>query len=231
MKIENPEKQLILGIDDAGRGPVIGPMALAGCLVNNEIEKEFKELGVKDSKLLLPKKRELLAEKIKQKSLSYFVVLTYPYEIDSKIKSGINLNRVEAEKASEIINNIAEKYPDEKIRVVIDCPSPNKESWRKVVIRKICRQENIFVACEHKADRDYVAVSAASILAKSRREEEIEKLKQKIGMDFGSGYPHDPKTIEFLKNYSREYEKDGIFRETWQTWENNKAEKEQKKLF
>ena len=47
---------LLLGIDDAGRGPVIGPMVLAGCLIDEETEKEFKKIGVKDSKKLTQKK-------------------------------------------------------------------------------------------------------------------------------------------------------------------------------
>ena len=221
--------ELIIGIDDAGRGPVLGPMALAGVLVNKEIENKFKKLGVKDSKLLTSEKREELAKKIKEKAIAFYVALTHANEIDSKIKTGTNLNKVEAEKAAEIINNLT-KETEESIKVVIDCPSPNKESWRKDVLRKISRQENLLVACEHKADRDYVAVSAASILAKSAREKEISLLKKKIGKDFGSGYPNDPKTIKFLKKYSEEHKKDGIFRETWATFKNHKKEKQQKKL-
>ncbi len=220
---------LILGIDEAGRGPLIGPMAIAGCLIDEKIEIESKKLGVKDSKLLLSKKRELLAKKIKEKAIAYHVLLIHPYEIDSKIKSGVNLNRVEAEKAAEIINQLSKKI-EEPLKVVIDCPSPNKELWKKYVLRKITKQDNIFVVCEHKADKNHIAVSAASILAKCAREREVAKLKKKIGKDFGSGYSHDPKTQEFLRQYSKEHKKDGIFRETWQTWQNHKKQKEQKKL-
>jgi ribonuclease HII len=204
-------------------------MALAGVLVNKEIENKFKELGVKDSKLLTSEKREELAKKIKEQAITFYVALTHANEIDSKIKTGTNLNKVEAEKAAEIINNLT-KETEKPIKVIIDCPSPNKESWRKDVLRKVNRQENLLVACEHKADRDYIAVSAASILAKSAREKEISILKKKIGKDFGSGYPNDPKTIKFLKKYSEEHKKDGIFRETWATFKNLKKEKQQKKL-
>ena len=223
------ETELILGIDDAGRGPLIGPMALAGCLTTRMREKEFKALGVKDSKLLSPRKREWLAKKIKEKALSFHVTLSHPPEIDARAGNGLNLNKIEAIKAAEIINKLT-KERKEKIRIIIDCPSPNRESWKGYVMEHVNKNKNLSVACEHKADRDYVAVSAASILAKSAREKGIEKIKKKIGKDFGSGYPNDPKTIEFMKKYSKEHRKDGIFRETWATFQNHKKQKEQKKL-
>ena len=75
---------LILGIDDAGRGPVVGPMVLAGCLIDDETERKFKRMGVKDSKQLTPKRREFLAEKIKEDAETFEVVLAKPDEIDGK---------------------------------------------------------------------------------------------------------------------------------------------------
>jgi len=232
MNIKQEKPELILGIDDAGRGPLIGPMALAGCLINSEIEKEFKKLGVKDSKMLTPIKREFLAKKIKEKAIAYHVCHVHPFEIDGRTKQGLNLNKIEAIKSAEIINFLVNEQKEKRIRVMIDCPSPNRESWKNYVIQHIFNKnkKNLSVQCEHKADRDYIAVSAASILAKSAREKEVAKIKEKIGKDFGSGYTHDPKTLEFLKKYSAEHKKDGIFRETWATWQNHKAKKEQKNL-
>ena len=204
-------------------------MALAGCLINPEIETEFKKLGVKDSKMLTPLKREFLAKKIREKAISYHVCLVHPYEIDGRAKQGLNLNKIEAIKSAEIINKLT-KGQKRKIKVVIDCPSPNRESWRAYVLQHIIKNKNLTVACEHKADRNHIAVGAASILAKSAREKGVAKIKKKIGKDFGSGYTSDSRTIEFLKKYSVEHRKDGIFRETWATWKNHKAKKEQKKL-
>lgn len=223
------EQEFILGIDDAGRGPLIGPMALAGCLVTKDIEKYFKKIRVRDSKLLAARTREHLARKIKEKAISYKVELSHAHEIDARAGAGLNLNKIEAIKAAKIINKLT-KERHENIKVIIDCPSPNRESWKRYVLQHVHKNKNLIVACEHKADRDYVAVSAASILAKSAREKGIAKIKKRIGKDFGSGYPNDPKTIEFLKKYSKEHKKDGVFRETWATFQNHKKQKEQKKL-
>ncbi len=102
-------KELIIGIDDAGRGPVIGPMVLAGCLIYKEVEEELRRAGIKDSKLLTAKKREELAEIIKEMVIdSHFIILS-PAEIDTGMGFGVNLNEVEAIAAAGIVNKLAEK--------------------------------------------------------------------------------------------------------------------------
>ena len=217
-----------LGIDDSGRGPVIGPMIIAGCLLNAKDEAELKKLGVKDSKQVHTNKRKILAEEIRKKALSYHVLVIYPNEIDSRGEIGLNLNKLEAIKMAEVINNLNN---GEKIKVYVDCPSPNIPVWKNFLMRYIDKKKNLIIHCEHKADVNHVSCSAASILAKERREEEVEKIKKLIGSDFGSGYPADPITIKFLKeNYSK-HKPDGIFRETWGTIANHKKSKEQKRLF
>src|SRR3972149_4431396 len=109
---------LILGIDDAGRGPVIGPMVLAGCLITEEAEKEFRKLGVKDSKQLTRKRRAFLESFIKEKATAFAIQIIHASEIDRKNKEGTNLNDVEAEMASLIVNNINKGFG--KIKVDID---------------------------------------------------------------------------------------------------------------
>lgn len=222
------KEHLILGIDDAGRGPIIGPMVIAGCLVTKEIETEFKEKGVKDSKQLSPKRREVLAKLIKEKAIAYHIVKIEPEEIDMRNGSGTNLNYLEAIKMAEIINALNKK--NEKIKVFIDCPSVNIRSWTSYLKKYIENSENLEIIAEHKADINYPCVSAASILAKTIRDEEIEKLKKKLGIDFGSGYSSDPLTCKFLKEYSKKHEHDGIFRKTWQTWKDLCSNNKQKKL-
>ena len=219
---------LVLGIDDSGRGPIIGPMILAGCLISSELEKEFKEKGVKDSKKLTPVRREILAEIIRTKALSYHIEVVFPDEIDSSINSGTNLNTLEAIKAAEIINKLNKDF--DKIRVVVDCPSPNIPAWRNTLKSYVKNTKNIEFVVEHKADVNHIACSAASVIAKSQREKEVAKIKKQIGKDFGSGYPSDPTTCKFLQDYSRKHENDGIFRKTWQTWKDACGKRQQKEL-
>lgn len=208
--------ELILGIDDAGRGPVIGPMILAGCLIDEATEKEFKKLGIKDSKELTPKRREFLAAIIREKSETFEVVLAHPIEIDEKLTSGINLNILEALKTAEIINKINKGY--NKIKVIIDCPSVGISKWADFLKTKIENLSNLEVVCEHKADKNHISVSAASILAKSAREKEMDGLRKIYGEELGSGYTSDPSTIKFLEKNAQVHENSGIFRKTWETW-------------
>jgi ribonuclease HII len=204
----------ILGIDDAGRGPLIGPMILAGVLLEEEDEEKLDSLGVDDSKQLTQNVRVKLAKTIIDYAKNYKVVISTPQEIDKEVDGGMNLNTLEAKKAAQIINELNN---GEKIKVVVDCPSINTKAWQKTMMDFVEKKDNLEVYCEHKADANHTSVSAASILAKVRREEEIDKLKINFG-DFGSGYPSDPITKKFLKERGSELKDSGIFRKSWQTW-------------
>ncbi|MBR9702126.1 ribonuclease HII [Candidatus Pacearchaeota archaeon] len=209
---------LILGIDDAGRGPVIGPMILAGCLLEKRVEDELIKLGVKDSKQLTHKRREFLAEKIREKVENFEIVIIYPDEIDTENKNGTNLNDLEAFACARIINKMNEG--DKKIKVVVDCPSVSLVKWGDFLRARIDNLSNLDLACEHKADRNHIAVAAASILAKSEREKEMGQIKEKYGDEVGSGYTSDPLTQKFLAKYAGKHKDAGIFRKTWITWKN-----------
>ena len=219
----------MLGIDDAGRGPVIGPMALAGCLVDEKTEREFKKLGVKDSKQLTQKRREFLEEKIKEKVETFEIVLASPEQIDSANSKGVNLNELEAIMTSKIINRINKGF--KKIKVIVDCPSVSIEKWQDLLKTKIKNLSNLEVHCEHKVDKNHISVSAASILAKSTREKEMTKLKEIYGNGIGSGYCSDPLTCKFLETHAHKHEDTGIFRKTWSTWQRAIAISKQKRLF
>ena len=221
---------LTLGIDDAGRGPLIGPMILAGVLLNSEQEKFLKKHNVRDSKVVEHPMRVKLSKIIKEGSEGFFVVKATPEEIDSAIISGKNLNTLEAMKMAEVINEINDgKFRKLEIKVIVDCPSVNIRAWQGTLMHYLKNIENLDLHCEHKADVNHPAVSAASILAKVAREEAVAKLKKEFG-DIGSGYPSDPNTIKFLKKYGKKYENSGIFRKSWSTWKSLFSEPGQKTM-
>ncbi len=218
---------LIIGIDDSGRGPLIGPLILAGVLLTKQQEELLKKKGAKDSKALKHPLRIKLSKIIKNNSLKYEIVKTYPEKIDESINSGTNLNTLEAINTAEIINSLNNKK--DKIKVIVDCPSTNKRLWLGTLSKYIEYKENLEILCEHKADVNHPAVSAASILAKVAREEEVKIIHKKYG-DFGSGYPADERTIKFLKENGIKLKNTGIFRKTWQTWKTLFPEKNQSSL-
>ena len=221
-------KELILGIDDAGRGPVIGPMVLAGVLCDKETENYFRKLGVKDSKGLTQKRREFLEEKIKEKAETFEISISLPDEIDGKNGEGIKLNELEAMQCAKIINKINKGY--DKIKIVIDCPSVNLTTWMDYLKTYIENLSNLEISCEHKADKKHISVGAASILAKCVREKEMKELKKIYGEELGSGYTSDPLTIKFLEKFAEKYKDKGIFRKTWTTWQKAIKKLEQQTL-
>jgi len=211
----------ICGIDDSGRGPVIGPMVLAGVVVDEEDLPKLKSIGVKDSKLLTPNQREKLYPEILKIVKKYNIIKVSPEEIDKAVMSeeGSNLNYLEAEKMAEIINSLR---PD---KVIVDCPSNNKKAFASFLQSKL--KVNTSLRCEHKADILFCEVSAASILAKVTRDREIELIKKEIGINFNSGYPADPVTKKFLKENWNKYPK--IFRHSWSSYKEYSEGKKSKK--
>ena len=212
---------LICGIDDAGRGPVIGPMVLSGVLVDENDTESLKSIGVRDSKKLTPKKRTYLYNKIIKIAKKYSILTVFPDEIDGKLNHGINLNDIEAIKSAQIINELRPE------RAIIDCPSPNLKAWKNYVL-ELLNDKKIDLIVEHKADSNHIPCAAASILSKVTRDAEIEKIKKKIGVDFGSGYSSDERTQKFLKENIDKYPE--IFRKSWSTYLDHKGKKVQKKL-
>src|SRR3989339_334134 len=111
---------LICGIDEAGRGPIIGPMVMAGIVVDEEGSESLKSIGAKDSKMLSPSKRAFLFPKIIKIVKKYKIVIVEPEEIDDALKSDhLNLNWLEAHKSAEIINALKPQM------AIVDSPSNN----------------------------------------------------------------------------------------------------------
>ncbi|MEA3248688.1 MAG: ribonuclease HII [Nanoarchaeota archaeon] len=215
----------LIGIDDAGRGPVLGPMILAGVLIECDEEFGIKKMGAKDSKLLTPKQRKELREKIISK-FDYHIEVAEPIDIDESD----NLNYLEAIKTAIIINKLTWGL-SEPVKVIVDCPSVNISSWSRDVQKLIKRPELVSLVCEHKADLNHPVVSAASIIAKERREDEMKKLRKEFGIDFGSGYPADPKTKNFIEENFNNSEYKKIIRFSWNTVKRLLKAKNQKNLF
>lgn len=188
---------MICGIDEAGRGPIVGPMVMAGVSASNKNLTRLKKLGIKDSKLLTKEKREELYDQIIDIVDAYEIISVNAQEIDEYNFSGINLNKMEALIAGKIIN----KLDPEKVWV--DSPEPANGGAKFGYMI----QEHLKVDCEiiaeHKADLNYVIAGAASILAKVVRDRELEKIKNEIGANIGSGYPHDPLCVAYLKDNFR----------------------------
>jgi ribonuclease HII len=186
---------MILGIDEAGRGCIIGPMMICGVLMDQSVEKALTKMGVKDSKQLSPAKRDSLTSGILSIISKHKLVEVGPSEIDRSVRSS-GVNVLEAEKMAEIIAHFKPSI------AIVDAPGRGG-NYHKLLSHLLPRSVDI-MSLNH-ADEIYPVVSAASILAKVRRDQSIRNLHNKYG-DFGSGYTFDKKTIAFLKRWYDKYD-------------------------
>lgn len=184
---------LIAGVDDAGRGAVIGPLVIAGVVLEADDLPKLKEIGAKDSKLLSPHRREILSAEIRKIVKKYAVLKLQPDEIDAVVRSGRKLHKLNWLEAYTMARVIDTLKPD---KVYVDASDVLEERFKQHILE--CLSFKVDIVSEHKADRNYVAVSAASIIAKVERDKEISLLAEVYG-DFGSGYPSDPRTMHFLE--------------------------------
>ncbi len=217
-----PEAELIAGIDEAGRGAVMGPMVIAGVSMDPRHESKLRKLGVKDSKLLTPKRREKLAEAIEKLVRDVIVIKIGPCKIDNYRKTGVSLNQIEAIKMADIVNYLKPG------KVYIDSPDTNINKFQRFLKRMINHEHEMVL--EHYADTKYMSVAAASIIAKVTRDKDIEELKEKHGK-IGSGYTSDPVTIQWLENWLENNRKFPDFvRTTWITTDGMLKDKLQTRL-
>ena len=201
---------LVAGVDDAGRGSVIGPLVIAGILIDEKELSKLVQLGVKDSKLLSPSKRESLAIEIKRVAQKHVVIKLSPAEIDKVVEKGRKLhklNRLEAQAMAKVIEILK---PD---IAYVDASDVLEERFKQQILEYL--PFKVEIVSEHRADRKYPVVSAASIIAKVERDKAIAELKAKYG-DFGCGYPTDPKTLEFLRRCLEDFKEYPEFvRKSW----------------
>ncbi len=197
---------MLLGIDEAGRGCVIGPLVVVGVLIASERLAELSALGVKDSKRLTREARERLSGQIERIATRLFVKEIGARELEE------NLTEIELRAMAQIVRESGAQ------RVVLDLPvgPATRESFVRR-LRSAVGHDAFQIIAENRADARYPLVSAASIIAKVHRDRAIERLRQQLG-DFGWGYPGEPKTRAFLKEF---YERTGHFpdcaRRKWRT--------------
>ncbi len=189
----------IAGVDDAGRGAVIGPLVIAGVLVEEEDLQRLVDLGVKDSKLLSPHNRERLAEEIRKMALQCTFVALSTSEIDKVVETGRKLRKLNHLEARAMAEVIAVLKPD---KAYVDASDVLAERFKQHILENLPFE--VQIVSEHKADANYPIVSAASIIAKVERDKAVQELRERCG-DLGSGYITDPKTVVFLEKCVKKF--------------------------
>ena len=205
----------IAGVDDAGRGPIIGPLVIAGVLLNEDRSRDLISMGVRDSKLLSPETRTQLDGKIRQMATKISVVEAQPKEIDDVVLHGGKLKKLNYLEAKLMAQVIADLKPE---KAFVDASDVNEERYGQTILEFLPNElKNVRIVSEHHADRNFPIVSAASIIAKVRRDSVVESLRSQYG-DLGSGYITDPKTLAFLREWRKSHtEYPPIVRRSWKT--------------
>jgi ribonuclease HII len=209
---------VICGVDEAGKGSVLGPMVVAAVGVPDE--GVLAGLGLKDSKLLSEKERERLYPIIK-KQCKVATVRLDAHEIDA-IRNEMTLNAAVARAHARVISKLSPSC------AYVDACDVNIFRYAEMVRSNL--ERDCEIVSEHHADEKYLVVSAASIIAKVTRDRAIKTLAKKYG-EIGSGYPSDPITIRYLSGYIDEHRSPPpLARKSWKTISNLMAKKTQASL-
>jgi ribonuclease HII len=189
---------ILIGVDEAGRGPVLGPLVVAGVKLDSEAQNaELTKLGVRDSKQVTPKRRQWLSDELKKKFK--FSLKVKPAKLIDEQRKKSTLNKLEGTWFAEVISDL---HPDENTVIYVDSADVSEERFAQYIKSDLTSHPTII--SKHKADENYPIVAAASILAKVERDSQIEKIQSELNAELGSGYPSDPITIQFLENWIKE---------------------------
>jgi ribonuclease HII len=180
---------MICGVDEAGKGAVLGPLVVAA--VAAESHAACDGMGLADSKVLSPKQREALYEVI-CKTFPVSVVIIGPTEIDDRRKRE-TMNQIVAGAHALAITAL---LPLEC--AICDACDVNEGRYAASVASRL--NNACPVDARHHADRNFRLVGAASIVAKVCRDREVRNFQAEYG-NIGSGYPSDPETIAFLRRH------------------------------
>ena len=210
---------MICGVDEAGRGPVLGPLVVAGVMVESDVP--LRHLNVRDSKKLSPERRELLAPEI-EKVAKCEVVVVPATDIDV-MRAQMSLNEFEAQLFARIVERL---HPE---TAYVDAVDVDEIEFKRDILKLVPFE--VEIVSQHEADDLFPVVSAASIVAKVRRDSEIRRIEAEIGEPIGSGYPSDPVTIAFLEKWIKEKGSPPPHtRLTWDTTRRLLAESKNRKL-
>jgi ribonuclease HII len=214
---------LLGGIDEAGRGSVIGPLVIAGISFDPTGIDSIRGNGITDSKKLTTLKRETLYTKILQSAASIFVCRISPVTIDSYVNRK-KLNVLESRYMTIIADNIRAD------KIIIDSCDVKPDRFKQSILKNLTNK-SVKIYCFHKADTDNLIVSAASIMAKVTRDREIKKIEKILCKKIGSGYPSDPSTKLFLRNHLFDNDNKNYIRFSWSPVKKLIDEGAQAKLF
>ncbi len=202
----------VCGVDDAGRGPVIGPLVIAGVIIEEEKLDRLRMLGVKDSKQLVASARTRLSKEIPSVVDDYHVVELAAEELDRTVNRAPKfqrLNLLEAKAMAQVIEKLRPEL------AYVDSSDTRTERFKNNILD--CLSFTPRIVSEHKADINYPVVSAASIMAKVHRDNRIEEIKKEYG-EIGSGYANDALTVKFLRDYYSDHgDFPPIVRRSWKT--------------
>jgi ribonuclease HII len=187
-----------VGIDEAGRGPVIGPMVIAICALTARDKRWCAKHGVTDSKLISPKRRDKLAIALRDRCW-YKVAIIQPPEIDEAVANrSITLNGLEIKYMAKLIHDFKQTHPLSSAEVMLDAPVRSLNKFRRLLSHLSGWKDINSLKAENKADSRHRHVGAASIIAKSIRDSYVRKIKYELNHNIGSGYSSDKLSRDYV---------------------------------
>ena len=206
-----------IGVDEAGRGPAIGPMVVCALSIPIEDRGILTEMGVDDSKNLPRQKRESIHSEIikisESRGWKIGVINCDAERIDLWMESG-TLNSLEVLAFSDAIEEVAENSLEYSI--FLDACDVDAERFGRNVSSSLTNKGVDWkIFSKHRMDSDDVVTGAASIIAKVNRDWAMDKLSQELGIDLGSGYPSDPKSKTAIEDLCRKALLPGCLRRKW----------------
>ena len=196
-----------MGIDEAGRGPALGPMTYGAAFWHPSRHQKAIPDDFNDSKQLTAEKRQLLFKEIQSHpDIGFVLRVIHASEISRNMMRATpyNLNAMSHDCAMEMIWAVLRAGVKIDTCYVDTVGMP--DAYRAKLERVFEGQEITFVV-EKKADAKYAPCSAASVVAKESRDamianwewSEMPNYSPNKGREFGSGYPSDPKCVEWMR--------------------------------